>query len=381
MGKKIIFVSYGDSNDASSWSNIPFLFSKNLEQKGFNIIRLNINPHSYHEYFWNKFIFRFLNLFFRNHIYAFIRSWLYRRQIFKKIERIVKINNDAYFCIFLNFEFYNKFNDIPTLLFGDWTFELLIKDRLKRKPYFFEEWFINYQNEAIKTAELVVSLFKDCSENISTRYSREVKYLGSNVINDLNFESVSEYEILEKKKNSNNVLFIGAYKYLEGASKLIEAFKTLQDKNRDLHLNIIGLSREDLGLTGKLKNVHFYGYLRKDNLIDNKIYYDLLINSKVTVNPAENWAGYSSIIEAMKYFTPIIIKPYPTFTEDFGEQCNFGYYLKNTSIYSISEALSNVFYAENYLELCKNANDKVKDFTWDKYIEKLLVVMDEVKQL
>ena len=44
MIKEIIFFSMGDSNKISTWSNVPFLFCKELEQKGILVRRIDIGP-------------------------------------------------------------------------------------------------------------------------------------------------------------------------------------------------------------------------------------------------------------------------------------------------------------------------------------------------
>jgi len=380
MSRKIIFVSYGDSRSAVSWSNIPYLFSENLEKKGFELIRLDINPNPETNLWWGNYVYRYLSILFPNHYYSYIRTWFFRRETFQKIKKIVRENPDAYFCIFLNFEFYNKFSKVPSLLFGDWTYDIVILDRLNRKPYFFEKWFTKYQRKAIKNAEIVVSLFKDARDSIAKRYQKDVKHLGINVINDINNSPISDDEVLEAKKNTHQILFIGTPKYLEGAKKLLSAFKILQKKYPEIQLNIIGIKEDELFEKEKLvENVNCFGYLKKDNQEDNKTYYNLLTQAKVLVNPSETWAAYSSSIEAMKYFTPVIIKPYEAFVKDFGTENDFGYYLENTEIETIVNAIEKVMFSENYLELCKNANARVKDYTWDNYIEKIVELMQEVK--
>lgn len=382
MSKKIIFVSYGDSKSAVSWSNIPYLFSENLEKKGFELVRLDINPNPENNLWWGNYVHRYLSILFPNHQYSYIRSWFFRRETFNKIKKVLRENQDAYFCVFLNFEFYNKFNKVPSLLFGDWTYDIVILDRLNRKPYFFEKWFSDYQRKAIRNAEIVVSLFKDARDSIAKRHQKDVKHLGINVINDINYSDTSVGEILEAKKNSHQILFIGAIKYLEGAKKLLATFKLLQEKHPELQLNIIGIKEEELFEKEEfVENVNCFGYLKKDVPEDNKTYYNLLINAKVLVNPSETWAAYSSSIEAMKYYTPIIIKPYDAFVKDFGTENDFGYYLENTEVETIANAIEKVIYSEHYLDLCQNANFRVKDYTWDNYIEKIVQLMQEVKPI
>jgi len=381
QSKKIIFVSYGDSTAASSWSNIPYLFSKNLEKHGFDLVRLNILPEPERNLWWNKNVSRYLSIFFPNHQYSYIRSWFFRRETFSKIKQVIARNQDAYFCIFLNFEFYNRYNDIPSMLFGDWSYDMIILDRLKRKPYFFEKWFIKYQREALKKAQIKISLFEDTKDILSKRYKIDVKHLGINVINDLNINHISSEEILQAKINSHHILFIGTVKYIEGAKKLLAAFTILSKKYPKLHLNFIGIDKKDIGeWVGIAENVSFFGYLKKEVEEDNKLYYNLLHSAKVLVNPSEGWAAYSSSVEAMNYYTPVIIKPYNAFKKDFGSNCDFGYYLENTKIETIANAIENTIFSENYFSYCKRAKEMVKSFTWEKYIELLIREMQKVKR-
>lgn len=377
MNKKIIFISHGDSNDASSWSNIPFLFSKTLEEMGYDLVRVNIEPNAVLNEFWKKYIYRYSNITFPNHQYSFVRSVTNHLISYFKIGKAILKNKDAFYCVFLTYDYHNIFNKIPSLLLSDWTYEMVISQRLKRKPYFFEKWFINYQKNAIVKSELVISLFKDCAEYITQKHHKNVLHLGNNVINDLNFNPLSEENILENKTKSNSILFIGTPKYLTGAKKLLAAFKILQKKHHKLQLNIIGIKEEELFEKDELvENVNCFGYLKKDVQEDNKTYYNLLTNAKVLVNPSEIWAAYSSSIEAMKYFTPVIIKPYEAFVKDFGTENDFGYYLENTDIETIVNAIEKIIFSEHYLDFCKNANNRVKDFTWEKYVEKILSIIE-----
>ena len=40
--KEVIFFTYGDSSKASTWSNVPFLFTKTLEGKGIKVDRIDL---------------------------------------------------------------------------------------------------------------------------------------------------------------------------------------------------------------------------------------------------------------------------------------------------------------------------------------------------
>lgn len=380
MSKKILFVCYGDSASPKAWSNVPFLFSENLKKLGFEIIRLNIEPDEKYEILWKKYPGRLLSRFFPNQQYSFLKTSISRKITYRKIEKVIKNNPDLYFTIFLTFDFYNKFNKIPSLIFHDWTYDMIILDRQKRKPYFFEKRFINYQHKAFKNSELVVSLFQDAQKIISERHNIQAHHLGSNVVNDINLNKIPVEEILNKKKKSFEILLIGSMKYLEGARKLIQAVRILQKEFPHLTINFVNLPKDKLLFEETDQNINCYNYLDKGDPEQNKQYYDLLTNAKILVNPSEIWAAYSSTIECMFYYTPIIIKPYEAFALDYGKKNDFGVYLQNTDVPTIVEAIRSILILDEdaYTKLCYRAHEMVKDQTWENYTKKIVELMESV---
>lgn len=380
MSKKILFVCYGDSNSPKAWSNVPFLFSENLKMQGYELLRVDLSPSDKYETLWNKYPGRILSRFFPNHQYEFIKTPISRMLAYKKIKKVVKNNPDLYFVIILSFDFYNKFSNTPSLLFHDWSYDMVILDRLKRKPYFFEKWFIKYQHEAFNNSELVISLFKDAQKIISERHGKSVHHLGSNVVNDINFNKPTTQEILDKKKNSQELLLIGSMKYLLGARKLVEAVRILQKDFPNLTLNIINIPKDRLLLQNTDRNIICYEYLDKGDPEQNTQYYDLITKAKILVNPSEIWAAYSSTIECMFYYTPIIIKPYEAFALDYGENNDFGIYLQNTEVNDIVDSIRTILIMneEEYTKLCLRAHELVKDQTWETYTKKVIELMNNV---
>lgn len=380
MSKKILFVCYGDSTSPKAWSNVPYLFSENLGQQGFEILRVDLSPNEKYEALWNKYPRRILSRFFPTQQYEYIKTPIARYLAYQRIKKAIKSNPDLYFTIILSFDFYNKFNKIPSLIFHDWSYDMIILDRLKRKPYFFEKWFINYQHEAFNKSELVVSLFKDAQKIISERHGKKVHHLGSNVVNDINFNKPTPQEILEVKRNSQELLLIGSMKYLLGARKLVHALRILQKDFPNLTLNIVNIPKDRLLLEETDRNINFYNYLDKGDTEQNKQYYDLLTKAKILVNPSEIWAAYSSTIECMFYYTPIIIKPYEAFAMDYGEKNDFGVYLQDTEVSTIVESIRNILLMNNdaYTKLCLRANELVKNQTWENYTKKIVDLMEDV---
>lgn len=371
---------YGDSSSPKAWSNVPYLFTENLEKQGFEILRLNISPNEKHESLWTKYAERVLSRFFPTQQYSFVKTPFSRNAAYNKIKKAIKANPDLYFTIFLSYDFYNKFNKIPSLIFHDWSYDMIILDRLKRKPYFFEKWFINYQHVAFNKSELVVSLFQDAQKLISERHGKNVHHLGSNVVNDINFNKPSAEQMLRQKYNSQELLLIGSTKYLEGARKLVQAFRILQKDFPDLKLNFVNLPKHRLMLEESDRNIICHDYLDKGDPEQNKQYYHLLTNTKILVNPSEIWAAYSSTIECMYYYTPIIIKPYDAFTLDYGKENDFGVYLQNTEVSTIVDGIRSILMMDEneYRKLCNRAHDLVKDQTWENYTKKVVELMDNV---
>ena len=199
-----------------------------------------------------------------------------------------------------------------------------------------------------------------------------VQYLGRNVINNAAHFTISERSILEKKSQSTIILFIGREKYLEGARLLIDAFQKFNSSaNHRYSLHIIGLQKESVEET-RLDNVFFYGYLDKADENDNSIYYTLLSEARLVINPTPGWAGYSSIIEALYYYTPIIISPFLAFKDEFGDSLPFGQFFHGNDSESLAKCIQESINPPHFREMCLAAHFAVKDYTWDAYVDDLL---------
>lgn len=400
--KKVIFICSGDSKDASTWSNVPYCFSNCLEKKGIELIRINIRAPDWISYFYNYFVRTTLNYITKKETVYFGRTRIKNKLTEQYIKHIVKKHKGANFCIFINCQYYNKYNSIPSLVFFDWSFEYELRKRRKIEPNFFQKRNCNQEREALTHADIVVSMFKVCAEEMNEMYPEaNIRYLGGNVINDLSglrlkrkdqsvmskddrlknsSNEVIVEDLLEKKAKSKKLLFIGRKStYLEAAKKLIEAFKLLKEEEayKDYSLDIVGCAASDFDSLPE--GVTCYGFLNKSEENDRKTYYDLLLNAKVLVNANPNWGAYSSTIEAMYFYTPVIVSPYKDFVEDFGTEINFGIYnevfTKESLVFNIITILND----RDYSKICQCAHETVKEYTWDNYVDKLLFLMESFK--
>ena len=377
--KTINVFTEGDSSLLSTWSNIPYFLTTNLEKQGYTINRINIESSYLTQQIWNKIVFRLLTKLFRNNIYWYDRTFICYLETFIKIWFLNNKYSDADINLFISYSFYNPFSKKPNILFSDWDYETMIKDKRNRNPYFFEKWSMKRQEKVIKKADLVISLFAKAAEEMKIRYSKEnVINLGNNVVNVFYDKGLNEKEILIKKQNSNRIIFIGSIKYIEGVKMLIDAFRNLKIYNPLLELVIIGINRKYL--PAKLpEGITFHGYLDKGEKSDNQIYYNELLNAKILINPTPTWAGYSSTIEAMFFYTPIIVSPYSDFVTEFGNNIDFGEYCDGFNLTNLEDAIKKLLESENYKQICLNARNRVKDYTWENYIDKLIVEIQNIK--
>lgn len=410
---KIIFFSSGDSENASTWSNVPYCFSKCLEKRGIELIRINTRPSKWITGFYDSIIRPTLNLITKNNTVYFGRTRLRHIITEHLIKNVVKKHQDADFCVFINCQFYNKYNNIPSLIYFDWSFEYELRKRRNIEPNFFQKRNCNQERDTITHANIVVSMFKVCAEEMNQMYPEaNIHFLGGNVINDLSGLRLRETHpnppclgrvnqttneqgnqqisssskdiyvdtLLETKTKSKKLLFIGRKTtYLEAAKKLIEAFKLLKEEEayKDYSLDIVGCAASDFDSLPE--GVTCYGFLNKSKEQDRKIYYDLLQNAKVLVNANPNWGAYSSTIEAMYFYTPVIVSPYKDFVEEFGTEINFGVYNKDFTKESLANNIKTIIKDKKYSKICMCSHETVKDYTWDNYVDKLLFLMENLK--
>ena len=146
----------------------------------------------------------------------------------------------------------------------------------------------------------------------------------------------------------------------------------MKNKYPDAELHIIGMNNGDF--QNIPDSVYCYGYLRKDDPAECRRYYELLISATLFVNPTKEWAGYSSTIEAMYFYTPVVISPYQEFVREFGEKISFGCYNQTFSKECLCSNMEKILTTDKLLygSMCLAANNMVRYYTWDEYMKRLM---------
>ncbi|MES2762084.1 MAG: glycosyltransferase [Bacteroidota bacterium] len=375
--KEITVFSIGDSNEIKTWSNVPYFFTKSLEEKHIKVNRVNIEENSFLKSIYKYSIFALLKLLNKNSDHTYFRSGLNHFLTNRKIQAAIKHYSNADVQLFLTYSFStDKFNAKKVVLFSDWSYLYFIKNFLKREPAWFEKKALSREKQNIEEADIVLSLFPKSLEFNTIHYkSKHLHYLG-NVING-NYP-LDIKQLIYQKLKSNKLLFIGNKKYINGALGLIKAFKSISEKRKvKSELHIIGLTEEQIGI--KIPGLFYYGYLDKGIETQNEQYYKLVSEARAIINTNPDWGAFSAMTEAMYYFTPVITSPYPEFTETYGHEIDFGYYVNSNSpeelVLKIETILSDS--SDKQIELMNAAHQKVKDFTWSTYTDKVLDLISE----
>lgn len=369
---EILFFCIGDSAKASTWSNVPYLFSRELERRGVKLHRINIAPNRLVGKLFDKTILPFSRFFFLGNAYSYNRTALCAFFANRRIKRAVKSFPNADYCFFICFHYYNSYSKTPSLLFCDWTFKHLIENRFHRKPNIFERRFIRQEHAAINNSQYVISLFTESAKVMKSDCpNANIFNFKGNVVNSFYEGSLPNPQQLIEKQKGKHILFIGNRAYRTAAVKTAEA---LQYIDGEATLDIIGMSAEELGVDNPRVKCH--GYLHKDVENERKLYYKLLLEASVVTNTKPDWGGYSSIVESMYFFTPVLVAPFGEFVKEFGKDISFGKYNELFTPQGIACNIISILNSVNYQQMCQAAHDAVKDYTWECFVDKVLEIID-----
>lgn len=373
---KILFFSYGDPNSPETWSNVPYCFSNALKNNGHEVVTCQLKKYPKLEEFWDKYVIRVIRKVYPGAQYEFMRSWICRKSVNRRIKKIVNNFPDTDLCIFTTFSFGYKSKNLPSLLFCDWTYESHLH-RIEHTPYFFEKRYIEYERSILNSANCAISLFPKATGQINAQLGKDVvKWGGISAINRVDNTQFILPEIVDESVNSYNILFIGDGKYIAGANLLLKAFNRIKSRNPNLSLHFVGLTERHLDKDECLSDVFCYGYLNKSKPEDNKLYYSLLRSASIFCNPSEKWGGFSSTIEAMYYATPLLISPYEDFVAQFGEDNNFTIYNSKFDVDELASKLQHFFRldAKSRKYMSIKSHEAVKDCSWESYSKRILKI-------
>lgn len=379
--KTINVFSSGDANDPATWSNIPYCLVRQLEKRGFRCNCFDVSLASFGKIiYWISCVW--YSIMRRVHeflhpgtqfLYTFERTPFFCWLVEKRISRLLTSHADAILNIVFSFSFLAKSSNIPCMLFCDWSYEFLIRYRHGRMPFFLERGFIAHERRVMKAADYVVSLFEEAAEaQMELQNDIKVQYYNKNVVNNLNDkELMPANAAIALKKSSHRLLFIGRKHYINAAKQLVRVAFELTKRYDDFVVDIIGLNYSDFDDVLP-KCICCHGFLNKGDEAQRRLYYDLLERATCFVNSSPEWGGYSSTIETMYYYTPIVIAPYKQFQLEFGNYIDFGVYVENQSDEALLYAVEKVMRCPDYEKCAFSSHVAVRDYSWENFSRWLL---------
>lgn len=374
-------ISMGPAGMPETWSGVPYFLLSELRRRGIIVYEVDLEPHHYIKWLYNKVIMPLVSLFVTKGELSIYRSLFFRIYQYVVLQNKLRKYDSADLVLGVSsFNIAVPKSSKPVVLFSDWPFSY---DLLRKKIEvgFYQNCCLKEEDRCMKNADILISLFPTCAKYINQRLGLEkARYLGVNVVNNMGPQPTSE--LILNKCNKCRIVFIGRHHYLPGAILLLNAYCELLGSIPDIELDVIGLRSSDfpVGILDKLnENVRFWGYLDKGIPEQRKIYYDILSNASLYVNTTAGWVGYTSMIEAMFFYTPVLVYPCVEFLDEFGDSVDFGVYADTDSPLLLAKYIKDIWTDENYCQMAKSAHCRVENYTWPQFVDRLIDVSNAVK--
>jgi len=307
---EINLFTFGDSADISTWSNLPYFFSKALLARGVRLNRIDLYPTEDQVFrVYRAFIGRCARIASRLGINLNVEP--YRDPVLivlinRKIKREIRKHPRADTNVFLTFSFSSyRWSRTPAVHYCDETYAHFIKDT-GRLTNWKDRYLIAREDNILANASWIFTTGQECAEFIRWRHpSKRVQKLPSGInLDDITTDGADK--ILAEKRRNKSILFIGMGKWKRGIDLLIEAFTHFNRKNGEAYtLHIVGLPPEAAKEAGP--NIRGYGYLNKHDPRQFATYLHLLKTARLFVMPMREGPLPGVIKEAGLMFTPVII--------------------------------------------------------------------------
>lgn len=372
--RRVILCADGDSRDINLWSNIPFLLSEELERRGINLIRVNLQAPWLIRRLWRYSLGARHKLRHWQTSVDFYRSrinhWLTTRRLNQAVRRH---GGPGTILINLSISAAPTRSTIPVVLLSDWSYHHYITERLGRQPDRAELATIARDSAAMARASLVVLLFPESTARLQRQIaSGRFRFLG-HVINDHPLAPPPPVGAPAAEPHSPwRLLFVGRARYQQGLELLLQAL-SLFPADLPVQLDVIGMSPDDLAhAPSPGQTVCFHGYLSKADPVERSLYYSLLNQADLLINASSLWGGVSATVEAMHRKTAVITPPYADFQALFVQSIPFGTYLKELNPSTLAAAILAELQSPSQLAKRQEAaSTAVEGFFWPVFIDRL----------
>ena len=219
-----------------------------------------------------------------------------------------------------------------------------------------------------KKYDLVIGLSKNHKKYL-TKNQKFVYMPGGSKLDS--FQKVKPVKESKKIK----VMYSGYLGKVTGIDMLIEAFKNEKLNNAELIITGRGDLEEDIKLKS-VGNIKYLGSLEEDKYIDTLNSAHILVNPR-NMNMPENENNFPSKIFDYLAVGKVLVSTKFSGYEDFKEN----FYFCESNINSIRKTLLKAIkeYPDTYKKQFKINTQKVKEYSWDKQVEKILEKIENNK--
>jgi len=267
---------------------------------------------------------------------------------------------------------------------------LLVKKFL-HKPYivygrgsdvYFSWRFKNLISKPIlKNADAVIALTGDMKREIRGICNRDV-FIIPNGIDLERFENLSKEDLRNKLeiKEENIILFVGTLRLVKGVRYLIEAMKTITDKNKNSRLFIVGDGEERKYLEDLVRNLSLEKCVTFIGKVPNDEIPKYMAASDVFVLPSLSEGFPVTVVEAMASGLPIVATTIRGLPEIIKDGKN-GFLVEPKNPEQIAEKVLLLLENDELRERISEKNkEKAKGYSWEAVIEKLERVYEHCLQ-
>lgn len=362
----------------ADWSGVPYYIWKSFtDYYGDEALVIVAYKYFYLPgYVYNKYYARFVKYCYR--LFGIkIKKSFDRSRIYRLIMRLLLIRNSKQinqaqylFTLLPPFGINKRLIKVPVLTFSDGSYEHLIRWVERRELTKAEKRVEGIAMKVVQKCASVVCMFPNVyDELIDKGLSNNQLILFEKGLNLVRNEI--EINVIEKYSN-NIVLFIGRKHYKDGALKLIDAFKEARKTIPGLKLVIVGMAEGELSIPVD-NGIVVHPYLDKSKPDDLLLYQSSLRNASLIVNVAEIGGSYMTVIEAMAYHTPFILKANPELNLIFQNAEPSGVFLEgDVTPHDLAEEITALLSNFSQWELfSKNAFNTVSEFNWKHLFPKI----------
>ena len=373
---EINLFTIGDSNNIETWSNLPYFIANNIEKRGITVNRINIIPHSVIAFLYKLFFGYWINKIFK--FLKINKNFSYQKSIFNyyftrlKILIYCKRYKNADLNFFLMYQFSSfKIDKRPYALLHDQTCE----ESLNKKGVIKcnnSKFNIEKEKENIEHAEFIYTTNLHSYNFLHDKIKNKNIYLLKGAMK-LDEEKIDEEKIIEIKRKSNIILYIGGTWQGRGGDILIKIFKDINDKLKNkLKLVIIGENNINPEYA-KQNNIEVYTFLSKRKKKELQKYINFLYRAKLFVMPMRYGPLPGVFIEANYYYTPVITTNIWN-AEQMIENGTNGYLIEKPDVkLFVDTILKLLIDEEKYLNLTVKSHDyATKNFRWEIFINDFL---------